>query len=46
MNKVKGAMVYPLIVSLVMVGVIVFMLVTVVPQVGKLYKDLHQELPL
>lgn len=46
MGKVKGAMVYPLIVSLVMVGVIVFMLVTVVPQIQKLYKDLHQELPL
>jgi type IV pilus assembly protein PilC len=46
MAKVKGAMVYPFIVSLVMVGVIVFMLVTVVPQVGKLYDDLHQDLPL
>ncbi len=46
MSKVKGAMMYPLIVSFVMMGVIVFMLVTVVPQVGKLYKDLHQELPL
>jgi|JI6StandDraft_1071083.scaffolds.fasta_scaffold156651_1 type IV pilus assembly protein PilC len=46
MSKVKGAMVYPFIVSLVMVGVIVFMLVTVVPQVGKLYKDLKQDLPL
>ena len=46
MSKVKGAMMYPLIVSFVMVGVIVFMLVTVVPQVGRLYKDLHQELPL
>jgi type IV pilus assembly protein PilC len=46
MSKVKGAMVYPFIVSLVMVGVIVFMLVTVVPQVGKLYDDLKQELPL
>jgi type IV pilus assembly protein PilC len=45
MSKVKGAMVYPFIVSLVMLGVIVFMLVTVVPQVGKLYKDLKQELP-
>jgi type IV pilus assembly protein PilC len=45
MGKVKGAMVYPLIVSLVMVGVIVFMLVTVVPQIQKLYKDLHQQLP-
>ncbi len=46
MGKVKGAMVYPGIVSLVMVGVIVFMLVTVVPQIQKLYKDLHQTLPL
>jgi type IV pilus assembly protein PilC len=46
MGKVKGAMVYPLIVSLVMVGVIVFMLVTVVPQIQKLYKDLHQTLPV
>lgn len=46
MGKVKGAMVYPLIVSFVMVGVIIFMLVTVVPQVGQLYKDLHQELPV
>lgn len=46
MGKVKGAMVYPMIVSLVMVGVIVFMLVTVVPQVGKLYEDLGQELPI
>lgn len=46
MSKVKGAMTYPVIVSFVMVGVIIFMLVTVVPQVGKLYKDLKQELPL
>lgn len=46
MGKIKGAMVYPLIVTLVMVGVIVFMLVTVVPPIKKLYQDLHQELPL
>lgn len=46
MSKVKGAMVYPVIVGLVMVGVIVFMLVTVVPQIQRLYKDLHQELPV
>lgn len=46
MGKVKGAMVYPLIVSFVMVAVIVFMLVTVVPQIEKLYEDLHQELPV
>ncbi len=46
MSKVKGAMMYPVIVGFVMVGVIIFMLVTVVPQVGRLYHDLHQELPL
>lgn len=46
MGKVKGAMIYPLIVSIVMVGVIVFMLVTVVPQIQHLYKDLHQQLPV
>jgi len=46
MGKVKGAMVYPLIVSFVMVGVIIFMLVTVVPQIQHLYKDLHQQLPV
>lgn len=44
--KVRGAMVYPLIVSVVMMAVIIFMLVTVVPQVGKLYDDLHQQLPI
>lgn len=46
MGKVKGAMVYPAIVSLVMLGVIVFMLVTVVPQIKLLYADLGQELPV
>ncbi len=44
-SKVRGAMVYPMIVSVVMVGVIIFMLRTVLPQVGQLYKDLGKELP-
>lgn len=48
MSKVKGAMVYPLIVLLVMVGVVVFMLVTVLPQVEILYSGLKGagELPI
>lgn len=45
MSKIRGAMIYPLIVTLVMLAVIVFMLMTVVPQVGRLYKDLRQDLP-
>jgi type IV pilus assembly protein PilC len=43
--KVRGAMVYPGIVMLVIGLVIVFMLTTVVPQIEKLYVDLRQELP-
>lgn len=45
MGKIKGAMVYPAIVLFVIIGVIVFMLITVVPQVEKLYHDMGKELP-
>lgn len=45
MGKIKGAMIYPAIVLLVILGVMVFMLFTIVPQVEKLYSDLNQELP-
>ncbi len=45
MSRIRGALTYPVIVLFVIVGVLVFMLVTVVPQVEKLYKDLHQTLP-
>lgn len=44
-SKVKGAMVYPAIVMLVIFGVIIFMLTTVVPQIQNLYTNLHKELP-
>lgn len=45
-SKVKGAMMYPGIVLAVMVGVVVFMLTNVVPQIENLYKSLDKELPL
>ena len=45
MGKIKGAMVYPGIVLLVILGVMTFMLVAVVPEVAKLYDDMHKELP-
>lgn len=44
-SKVKGAMVYPAIVLLVISGVVVFMLTSVLPQVELLYDDLDKELP-
>lgn len=46
MSKIKGAMTYPVIVLVVILAVIGFMLVSVVPQVKNLYKDLGKELPL
>jgi type IV pilus assembly protein PilC len=45
-SKIKGALTYPVIVLFVIFGVMIFMLVTVVPQVEKLYEDLDKELPI
>jgi type IV pilus assembly protein PilC len=46
-RKVRGAMVYPVIVLAVMIGVVGFMLVSVLPQVEVLYDGLpNAELPL
>jgi type IV pilus assembly protein PilC len=45
MNKIKGALTYPVIVLFVITGVMAFMLFTVVPQVEKLYVDLKKTLP-
>ena len=45
MSKIKGALTYPIIVVVVIFAVMAFMLFTVVPQVKKLYVDMHQTLP-
>lgn len=39
-SKVRGAMVYPIIVLLVMIGVVIYMLMTVLPQVKILYEGI------
>ncbi len=44
-SKIRGAMIYPAIVLGVIVGVMLFMLLTVVPQVEQLYDDMNKELP-
>ncbi len=41
LSKVRGAMIYPLIVLLVMLGVVTFMLVKVLPQVQSIYAGLQ-----
>lgn len=45
-SRIRGALIYPLIVLVVIFGVMGFMLFTVVPQVEKLYEDLNKPLPL
>lgn len=48
LSKVRGAMVYPIIVVLVMIGVLGFMIVSVLPQVKTLYDGLggNNQLPV
>ena len=45
-SKIRGALTYPIIVLFVIFGVLIFMLVTVVPQVEKLYLDMGKTLPI
>jgi len=40
MSKIRGAMVYPVVVIAVMTAVVGFMVITVMPQVEQIYKDL------
>lgn len=39
-SKVRGALIYPILVVVVMIGVIIFMLTTVLPHVQELYKGI------
>jgi type IV pilus assembly protein PilC len=46
LSKIRGALIYPVIVLCVIVAVLVFMITTVLPQVASLYSGLHVQLPL
>jgi type IV pilus assembly protein PilC len=45
-GKVKGALVYPIIIIIGMVGVMIVMMVSVVPKLTSLYAEFSEELPL
>ena len=45
MSKIRGALVYPGIILVVIIAVLAFMMIMVVPQVRDLYSDMKQELP-
>lgn len=45
MSKIKGALVYPAIILVVVIAVLAFMLIMVVPEVQNLYEDMGETLP-
>ena len=45
LSKIKGALVYPAIILVVIIAVLAFMMIMVVPQVKGLYEDMGEELP-
>ena len=45
MSKIRGALVYPAIILVVIIAVLAFMMIMVVPQVRGLYEDMGEELP-
>ena len=44
-RKVKGALVYPIVVVLVAVGILTFIMIKIVPQFKKIFDDFGSELP-
>lgn len=45
-SKIKGAMTYPMVITVVMILIGILMLATVVPQISKVFGDMGVELPL
>lgn len=45
MSKIRGALIYPAIILVVIIGVLAFMMIMVVPQVKNLYEDMGEALP-
>lgn len=44
--KVKGAMIYPMVVVMAMLAIAVFMLTTIIPRISDVYKEFGADLPL
>lgn len=45
LSKIRGALVYPALVMVVIIGVLIYMLSSVVPQISALYKSFNKTLP-
>lgn len=45
-SRVKGAMIYPSVILVAMIGIGTIMMVTIVPQLSSIFKEINVELPL
>lgn len=45
-SKIKSAMIYPIIILLVIIGVIALLMVSVIPTMSKIYSEFESDLPL
>ncbi|NCQ16358.1 hypothetical protein GW814_01725, partial [Candidatus Falkowbacteria bacterium] len=45
-SKVKGALIYPIVILIAMSGIGTFMMIAVVPKITAMFKDFNAELPL
>ncbi len=44
--KIRGAMIYPVVILVAMTGAMIYMMLTIVPQLEKMFEDLGGKLPL
>jgi type IV pilus assembly protein PilC len=45
-SKIKGALIYPIIVIAAMIGIIIFMMVVIIPQITQIFESFGSELPI
>jgi type IV pilus assembly protein PilC len=43
--KIRGAMIYPVVIFVAMIGAMIYMMLTIIPQLAKMFKDLGGDLP-
>lgn len=44
-TKIRGAMTYPAVIMVAMVGAVIYLMTTIVPQLGSMFAELNAELP-
>ena len=45
-SKVRGALMYPAVITVAMIGVVIFLMVKIVPQISSIFADMGSDLPI